>query len=533
VSSPPDLPTPPGPGPASVSVSALSVSAGGRALLRDASFTVRPGEVVLIVGPSGSGKSVLLRILAGLVDESTPGFEIGGEGVVAGEAIGRGGAARRLRGKAGIVFQEFALFDELSPRQNLAFAWDHARGKPGPRDEAIARLEKEFALDLARTVREQSAGQRQRIAIARTLAFNPEVMLFDEPTSGLDPRNARAVADRIRAAARGFGKACVVVTHDYPNLLPAADRVLWLDPGRRTLVEVAPADLEARALAAEPEAPAPPRKRASPAALALAAVAWASVIPEAVVEAAWFLLPLFPRARWGLRYLLHYLGLVASPGAFLYIASSGAIAGFVATYFTFEHFPYRSYAEPLLAEEVVGSLGFLLYRIVVPVLATILVAARCGAAVAADVGNRSWSGSADAMRSLGANPGRYLYAGILWSFLAGVPLMTGAAFLLARLASLVAFLLHHPAHSPLFWDLHFHRFLAGPSGGFPYEGTGWLLAKLLVCAAAVAVVAWRRGSSPKKTIVDVNRGITSTVIYATLLVLLAHLLFAFWEFQGA
>ena len=519
------------PPPPAVEVSGLTVRAGGRTLLAGASFAVKPGEVVLIVGPSGSGKSVLLRILAGLVDERTPGFEIRGNGLVAGEEVVRAGAAARLRGKAGIVFQEFALFDELTPRRNLAFAWDHAREKPGPRDEAIARLARDFAIELDAPVRSLSAGQRQRIAIARTLAFNPRVVLFDEPTSGLDPLNARTVADRIRASARDYGKACVVVTHDYPHLLPAADRVLWLDAGKGTLEEVPAADLEARALAAGPAAAPAGAKRASPAAAALAALAWASVIPEAALEAARFALPLYPRVRWGLFYLLHYLGLVASPGAFLYVAASGAIAGFVATYFTFEHFPYRAYAEPLLIEEVLGSLGFLLYRIVVPALATILVAARCGAAVAADTGNRSWSGASEAMRSLGADPRRYLYTGVLWSFLLGVPLMTGAAFLAAHAASLLAFVLQHPERSPLFWDLHFHRFLAGPSGGFPYEGTGWLLAKVLTCAALTAVVAFHRGSSPKASVVSVNRGITSTMIRATLLVLLAHLLFAFKEFH--
>jgi ABC-type multidrug transport system ATPase subunit/ABC-type transporter Mla maintaining outer membrane lipid asymmetry permease subunit MlaE len=525
-------PPPPGAAPPAIEVSGLAVRAGGRTLLRDASFSVRAGEVVVVVGPSGTGKSVLLKILAGLVDERTPGFEIRGTGRVAGREIGRPGAAARLRGRVGIVFQDFALFDELTPRQNLAFAWDHAREKPGPRDETVAALARELDLDLDTPIRAQSAGQRQRLALARTLAFNPEVLLFDEPSSGLDPRNARAAAGRIRDAARTRGKACVVVTHDYPNLLPAADRVLWLDPRQGALEEVAAADLEARALAAEPGTPPTPAGRASPAALALAAAAWAAVIPEAALEAARFALPLWPRAKWGLRYFLHYAGLVASPGAFLYVAAAGSIAGFVSTYFTFEHFPYRSYAEPLLAEEVVGSLGFLLYRIVVPVLATVLVAARCGAAVAADAGNRSWSGSAEAMRSLGADPRRYLYTGILWAFLAGTPLMTAAAFLAGRAASLAAFLLHHPAESPWFWDLHFHRFIAGPSGGFPYEGTGWLLAKVLACAALVAVAAWRRGSSPKASVVSVNRGITSTVILATLLVLLAHLAFAFFEFKA-
>jgi len=431
----------------------------------------------------------------------------------------------------GIVFQDFALFDELTPRDNLAFAWDHSKNRTGDRAGTVEKLASEFGVNLDRILSRQSGGQKQRVAVARTLAFNPDVILYDEPTSGLDPANSRRVAERIRKTARDFAKASVVVTHDYTSLAGASDRILWLDPREKTLSELSREELDRVASAAIPKES--PRRPGSfrLASLFLGFLSASAALPEAALDFLRFLPPLFPRLRWGLRYLRHYLMIVASPSAFLYIGTSGAIAGFVATYFTFEYFPYRSYTEPLLLDDVLGSLGFLLYRILVPVLATVLIAARSGGAVAADVGNRRWSGSIEAMRSFGLDPRRYLYTGAIWAFLLGVPVMTFLAFLSSELASLLAFAHHHPGRSPLFWDLHFHKYLAPGGAGFPYEGSWWLLAKLLACAAVVALTALRLGASKKESGVSVNRGITLTVIWATMGVLVVHLLFAFFEFK--
>ncbi len=513
-----------------VEVDDLTVSAGGRVLVREASFRVRPGEVYLIVGPSGAGKSVLLRVLAGLIDRRTHGFEIQGKARIGDEELLSAGSFRRVRGKVGIVFQEFALFDELSARANLAFAYDHARQKPGPRKEALEQLMTDFDIEANLPLRHASPGQRQRVAVARTLAFNPDVLLYDEPTSGLDPANSLRLSERIKKTARTRAKATIVVTHDYTFLAPVADKILWLDPATCALTEYHSLELQEKALAAPPPpVPKPPRRFLSLAPL-FHAVAFAAALPEAAIDLLRFVWPLFPKLRWGIRYLKHYFMLVASPSAFLYIGVAGAITGFVATYFTFQYFPYRAYTEPLLIDDVLGSLGFLLYRVLVPVLATILIAARCGSAVAADVGNRSWSGGLEALRSFGIDPRRYLYTSVIWAFLIGVPLMTAAGFLLAELASLSAFMIHHPDRFPLFWDLHFHRFLVLEDASLPYVGSEWLLLKLLACAVSTALITYRSAASPKISVVSVNRGITVTVIWATLAVLLVHLVFAFLEF---
>src|SRR4029077_4498735 len=124
------------------------------------------------------------------------------------------------------------------------------------------------------------------------------------------------------------------------------------------------------------------------------------------------------------------------PLAMLYVALAGIVAGVVATYFTFRFLPYRFITEPLVLENVLDALGFALYRILVPVLITLLVAARCGAAVASDVGGKVQGQQIDAMRTLGINPERYLLTAILYSFLLGTPVLVLLGFAVARFASM-------------------------------------------------------------------------------------------------
>jgi ABC-type transporter Mla maintaining outer membrane lipid asymmetry permease subunit MlaE len=205
------------------------------------------------------------------------------------------------------------------------------------------------------------------------------------------------------------------------------------------------------------------------------------------------------------------------------------IAGFVSTHCVFKFLPHRVYTEPLISDELLNGLGFALYRILVPVLMTVLVAARCGAAVASDVGSRGYSRAIDAMRSMGASPERYLLTSILHAFAVATPILIGIAFLAARATSLVVFVYNHPEHGPHYWDGNFHRDLRIP-GDFLYRGTPWLLAKLLVSGVGVGIIAYRMGMRPKYSGVDVSRGITSTIIAATLHVLLVHFAFAFLEF---
>jgi ABC-type multidrug transport system ATPase subunit/ABC-type transporter Mla maintaining outer membrane lipid asymmetry permease subunit MlaE len=518
-----------------VVIRGLSVAVGGQQLLREAAADFPAGKVTLVIGASGAGKTVLMKILAGLLEPGREGFSIAGSVRIDGVEVLGGGGKRRQ--SVGLVFQSLALFDELSSAGNIELAADHRpRGAPRPALGAAGLLE-EFNIPPRTPVRALSGGQQQRLAIARTLAYDPPVIIYDEPTSGLDPLNAAKVAERIRSTGEAHGKTTVVVTHDYEHLAGIADVVYLLDPEEKKLRRVsgeALGDLAASLPGARAFQEGSGTEAAPPLLWRLAGAArrffeHSGAALERAVTTLFFLFPLWRSPRWGARYFLHYFGLVASLSSWIYFACAGVIAGFVSTHFAFKFLPHRKYSEPLIADELLNGLGFVLYRSVVPVLVTILLAARCGAAIASDIGNRAYTHQLDALRSFRIRPERYLLTNILHAFLVGTPLLIAAGFLAARFTSLLVFAYNHPDKGPDFWDGHFHRDLRVP-GELLYYGSGWLLAKVLICGLGIGSIAYHIGARPKYSGVEVSRGITSTIIWATLYVLAVHFAFAFFEY---
>lgn len=522
-----------------VRVKDLAVTAGDRALLEGASARFPAGDVTLIVGPSGAGKSIFLRVLAGLIDESNSGIEASGE-VEFDERVVNSAKRRR---SVGLVFQNFALLDELSPIDNVRLASAHRRHRALSDVNVPSAKQLLSELGVPQEVRTASlsGGQRQRLAIARTLAYDPDVILYDEPTSGLDAATAADVAKLIQATHATHPKTSIVVTHDYEALVPIADRLYLLDPETRSLREADRTEWPGMRDKIRPvptdEVPAGGRsladragdvaKRAGKAVGSFLART-TNVTLETLLAPVW-LLPCWKSPVWGLRFLVHYLRLVAGPSAWVYIAISGIIIGFVTTHFTFRFLPYALYTKPLLIEDLLMSMGFALYRILVPVFATILIAARCGAAVASDVGGKSYGQQMDALRTMGIRPRFYLLTPILYSFLIGAPLLNLIGYYSARATSLVVFTATHPDRGPDFWNVYFHRLLAVPDQTF-FVGTWWLLAKVLLCAAGIALIAYHRGARPKYSTRDVSIGITATILWSTLYVLVVHFVFAFLEF---
>lgn len=521
----------------------LKLVAGRRLLLDGAAARFEPGAITLVMGPSGAGKSVLLRVLAGLVRPGASAIDVRGQLLLDGRDVpltGEGFAT------VGVVFQNFALLDELSPADNVHFASAHRQAPPAERAATRAndlRLLAGLGVPLDVRTAHLSGGQRQRLAIARALAYDPQVILYDEPTSGLDPATAADVARLIQTTHAAHGKTSIIVTHDDRSLVPIADHVLLLDPETHQLK---PVERESWSRVDElfhpiaGEQPAEPRTQSARGWFSGRLRAAARQVGDFFVGISRFaeqavrlplrLVPRYPSWRWGARFLLHYLRLVADPSAWLYIAVAGAIAGYVATYFTFRFLPFRSYTEPLIIEDLLRALGFALYRVFVPVLTTLLIAARCGAAVASDVGGKVYGQQTDAMRTFGAKPSRYLATNINLAFLLGTLVLSAIGFCTARLASLAVFTTTHAQFGPFFWEFYFHRELRLPGEWF-YRGTGWLVAKLLACGAGTAVITYELGSRPKHSTTDVSRAITSTVLWSTLYVLLVHLAFSLFEFD--
>jgi len=217
-----------------ITVTGLGKIRGGAPVLADVSLWVAEGEVIAVVGPSGGGKSTLLRCLNGLDTFDAGTISIAGHSLAAGPHSPR--LLEQVRRDTGMVFQQFNLFANLSALDNVALAPRVVAGLAADdaRRRAHTLLDRvglaSFAAARPATL---SGGQQQRVAIARALAMEPKVILFDEPTSALDPAMSAEVLDVILDLARG-GQTMVVVTHDHAFARRAATQVVELVAGRIT-----------------------------------------------------------------------------------------------------------------------------------------------------------------------------------------------------------------------------------------------------------------------------------------------------------
>ncbi len=219
-----------------IRVSNIVKSHGTLRILNGASLEVKRGEVAALIGPSGGGKSTLLRCINGLEEFQAGEVAVGPELRLAG-----GSAAKetllKLRRQVGMVFQQFHLFPHMTALQNVMSGPVYALHKPRTEAEAIARklLERVGLGEKAASKPSQlSGGQQQRVAIARALAVNPVAILFDEPTSALDPKMSAEVMKVIDDLAddEQFQAAMVIVTHDLAAVKRIADTVHVLEAGR-------------------------------------------------------------------------------------------------------------------------------------------------------------------------------------------------------------------------------------------------------------------------------------------------------------
>jgi phospholipid/cholesterol/gamma-HCH transport system ATP-binding protein len=203
---------------------------GGRAVLGGVDLEVRKGETVVLLGRSGSGKSVFLKHLIGLMEADEGRLDVFGEDVT----HARSGAWNRVRREVAMVFQNGALFDSMSVEENVALGLRHQRRE----SEAAIRMRVEeclrrVGLEGTGTLRPSSlsGGMRKRVGVARAIALQPRLLLYDEPTSGLDPVTSDVINRLVRRLQSELGVTSVVVTHDMNSAYFVGDTIALLHQG--------------------------------------------------------------------------------------------------------------------------------------------------------------------------------------------------------------------------------------------------------------------------------------------------------------
>lgn len=215
-----------------VEIRNIEKSFGTNRVLRGFNLALWPGESVAVLGKSGSGKSVLIKCIIGLLDIDA------GSLAVLGKEVGqlRQQELDTLRGDVGFQFQGSALYDSMTVRENLEFPLRRHPYKLLPGEEPMTLVKEALeavgllsAIDLMPS--ELSGGMKKRIALARTLILRPKIILYDEPTSGLDPVTSKEISLLIRSIQKRYDTSAIIITHDLVCARLAADRLVLLNDG--------------------------------------------------------------------------------------------------------------------------------------------------------------------------------------------------------------------------------------------------------------------------------------------------------------
>jgi phospholipid/cholesterol/gamma-HCH transport system ATP-binding protein len=216
-----------------IEVKNINKSFGDNHVLRDFSMEVRPGENLVILGKSGSGKSVLIKCIINLMTSDQGTIRVFEKDISELDQD----ALDKIRARIGFLFQSNALYDSMTVRDNLEFPlrrhWGKEQRKKGAEQavmEALADVGLAHTVDMMPA--ELSGGMRKRIALARTLILRPEIILYDEPTTGLDPVTAREISDLILQVQKKYNTSSVIISHDMNCIRMTSNRVIMLIGGK-------------------------------------------------------------------------------------------------------------------------------------------------------------------------------------------------------------------------------------------------------------------------------------------------------------
>ncbi len=226
-----------------IHVTHLSKAFNGQPVLKDINLTINDGEILVVLGQSGSGKSVLLRHLIGLVKPDQGRIEINGDVIT--ELPEK--ELLKVRKKIGYLFQDGALYDFMSVFENIAFPLqEHTKLDATAIRKKVAGVLKIIDLEGVESKYpvELSGGMRKRVALARAIILDSKTLFCDEPTSGLDPIRSRDISDLIRDVSRKFQCTTVIASHDIDNSFRIADRLILIKDGTIAAMGT-PKDLQA------------------------------------------------------------------------------------------------------------------------------------------------------------------------------------------------------------------------------------------------------------------------------------------------
>ena len=214
-----------------ISIKNLNKSFGKNSILKGVNLTVKKGEDLVILGRSGSGKSVTIKCLVGLVVADQGEIKVFGTDITSLKSDD----LNPIRKRIGFMFQNGALYDSMSVRQNLTFTLKHHTKNLTEEEiekqiiEALDNVGLKEAID--KMPSELSGGMQKRIALARTLIIQPEIILYDEPTSGLDTITAREISELILSVQKKFKTSSIIITHDMACAKITGDRIMILNNG--------------------------------------------------------------------------------------------------------------------------------------------------------------------------------------------------------------------------------------------------------------------------------------------------------------
>ncbi|MGD0296048.1 MAG: ATP-binding cassette domain-containing protein [Bryobacteraceae bacterium] len=214
-----------------IAIAHLSKSFGGQKVLEGIDLTISRGQTVSLIGRSGTGKSVLLRLLVGLDQPDSGSIRIDGEEITSLDMD----QLNKIRQKLGFLFQQAALYDSLTLGENVEFPLKRQRKlAPPERKDKVHQLLASVGLegDVDKFPSEISGGMKKRAGLARALALDPAIVFFDEPTAGLDPITAAEIGQLITELGKQRGMTSVVATHDMHSVRCFSDRAVLLDKGK-------------------------------------------------------------------------------------------------------------------------------------------------------------------------------------------------------------------------------------------------------------------------------------------------------------